>query len=311
MDKDPPAGGEGFGATLQFDGLTDAETMAAAAADGVRAGNGRQGKDPSPRRRKKKMVEQPQYRMDDLEFLQQLMHEDVVKESDVKDIVGDGIRFLSELSTEAEAEAVANASPKRSSAAARNKRMQKNRASPPGQRDMTYTGERAGAADPERGIGQFLEAKLARDPLVKLKVRRQKRLGLRKPGEGGAGGGPVGGGARYDRTASVLARARAFVGEDEDEDASYGGTPSPQRGGARQRPLGVGISSRLYPAGGGDTSGGGDGAVRPLSLPALHAREDDDSPGGAILSFFRSFCHFVPSRFRSFCHFCPSFSLRR
>ena len=104
----------GFDATLQFDGLTDAESMAAAAAD-KSGGDGQKGT--PARRRKKKMAEQPQYRMDDLEFLQQLMQEDVVKESDVKDIVGDGIRFLNELSTEAEAEAVANASPKRNTAA--------------------------------------------------------------------------------------------------------------------------------------------------------------------------------------------------
>ena len=36
-------------------------------------------------------------------------------------------------------------------------------------------GERAGEADPEAGMGQFLEPQLARDPQKKLVVRRQVR----------------------------------------------------------------------------------------------------------------------------------------
>ena len=43
-------------------------------------------------------------------FLQGLMMDDVVRESDVKDIVGDGLRYLKELSTETEAEALAQLS---------------------------------------------------------------------------------------------------------------------------------------------------------------------------------------------------------
>ena len=55
---------------------------------------------------------------------------------------------------------------------------------------------------------------------MKLKVRRQKRLGLRRSVGDGGDGGDGGGGKqqRYDRTESVLARARAFVGEDDDGD---------------------------------------------------------------------------------------------
>ena len=39
-------------------------------------------------------------------------------------------------------------------------------------------GERAGEADPEAGMGQFLEPQLARDPQKKLVVRRQVRRAL-------------------------------------------------------------------------------------------------------------------------------------
>lgn len=38
----------------------------------------------------------------DLDFLHELMKEDVVRDSDVKDIVGDGIRFLNEKQAESE-----------------------------------------------------------------------------------------------------------------------------------------------------------------------------------------------------------------
>ncbi len=300
-------GNAGFDATVQFDAIADAASAAGLGSDGQppqstdAASNGNGG-----RRRRRRQVEQPSYRQDDMAFLQDLMMDDVVRESDVKDIVGDGLRFLNELSTETEAEALAQLSQngpkggadteaKRKRRQAQRRKIAKGQGGAPAARDMGYSVQRAGAADPERGIGQFLEPKLARDPQVTLKVRKQKRLGLRRS----IGGQPsIGGRAaqKYDRTDSVLARARAFVGEDGDESSDQmddrDGVSEPPPRHPPRRVVGKGISSRLYPAqepdetsiGVGDIrSPGGDGSHphRPLSLPALHIGEagPEDTPG--------------------------------
>ena len=77
--------------------------------------------------------------------------------------VGDGIRFLNELATSTEVEAMTSPP--------RDKRAKK-------RRGKMSPGERAGEADPEAGMGQFLEPQLARDPQKKLVVRRQVRRAL-------------------------------------------------------------------------------------------------------------------------------------
>ena len=90
----------------------------------------------------------------------------------------------------------------------------------------------------------------------------------------------------------MLARARAFVGEDGDEsDDSDRASESPPRRRAR-RVIGQGISSRLYPAQEPDDTAVGRSGVhspagdspqthRPLSLPALHIGPGgpEDTPG--------------------------------
>ena len=93
----------------------------------------------------------------------------------------------------------------------------------------------------------------------------------------------------------MLARARAFVGEDSDEGDGSDRAASPESPPRRRarRVIGVGISSRLYPAQEpDDTAGPGlsgmpspAGATaspqphRPLSLPALSSGPPEDTPG--------------------------------
>lgn len=258
----------GFDATKELDGVRNdgplpqrESTTSTSAATGSKAA--RRG------RRRRLQLEQPSYRQDDIAFLQDLMMDDVVRESDVKDIVGDGLRYLNELSTEAEAEAEAlaemssrnrveeatKAEAKRKRRQAQRRQAAKGRGGAPAARDMDYTVHRPGVADPESGIGQFLEPKLVRDPQAKLKIRKQKRLGLRRsfaqPSIGAGGTAARGEQHNYDRTDSVLARARAFVGE-QDEDDQHDEHPNDS-------------SSTIAP--------------RPLSLPALHIGSGDEHAG--------------------------------